>query len=104
MNAVDSVFNRSESLSLARMSMHEASPYPVSTLDQEQGGSETEKESALLDGSVNEEGQLNKEEDNGLEVRVDQESGSGGKVSCSLDGLDVHCAKLWTGRFRIGAL
>jgi hypothetical protein len=74
--------------------MHDASPTangsPLGL-----GGSETEKESALLDGYVNEKGQSNKKEDNELEVRM-------GEASVVWMGL-INCAKVWTGRFRIGA-
>lgn len=94
-NAVDSVFDWSKSLSLARTSMHAATPTangnPLGL-----GGFETEKESALLDGFVNEKDQSNKKEDNGLEVRMGEAS--------VVWTLDIYCAKVWTGRFRIGAL
>lgn len=104
MNVVDSVVDRCESSGLARTSMNEASP----TADGNPlglGGSETKKEPALLDGSVNEGGQSNKEKDNRLGVRVGEASDSGGKISCSLKVLDIHlCIKAWTGRFRIGDL
>lgn len=57
------------------------------------GGFETEKESALLDSSVNEKGHSNKEKESGLKARVGEASCFGGKDSTSLDGLDVCSAK-----------
>ena len=73
MNAVDSVFDWSKSLSLARMSMHDASSTangnPLGL-----GGSKMEKESDLLDGYVNEKGQSNKKDNNGLELRMGEVS------------------------------
>jgi hypothetical protein len=97
-NTFDYAVNRPESLGFARMSLHEAPPSadgnPLGL-----GGSETERETALLNGSNNEEGQSDKEEDNRSEVRVGEESGLGGKLSCSLHGLDVHCVESygWAG-------